>query len=608
MPGLYGLIDQKAEIKKQLNSMGAALRSDWTKIDEDWVDPSDGIGLGRVDLGIFQADQQPLKKNGRVLFVIGEIVNQEELMTMISFPATQADASVKELILTLYEQKGVEAFGLLNGSYAIAIWEIAEKRLTLACDYAGLRPLFYYHSGNRFCFASEIKALLALNWFPRQVEKKAVIDLLGFGFPKAELTLFEKITRLRPGMILIYQNGQLEIKQGFQVRFSPQPSTLNLQEHTENVSHLLDRALLARCRSGSKTGLTLSGGIDTRVLLAACSHLNLKVPTFTYGLNHSRDRKWAKKLSEIAGFTHYAFPLKSDHIKENASVVLERCEGRVDCFQSHGLLLLEMKNWVDIMLLGNGGEYLFSTVSDYYPESPENATDDPYEKYYHFRNSFFKEEDWPKLFRENLQKLKDYPREKLFETLHFYDPLHADQAIDAYWFNDVQMYRTLQGLYMVNHVMEFSEPYFDRDLILYAVSLPLPFRRKRLIQNALLEKYNKKMAFVEGGHLYQQTRVQRFVQKSVTRTVRRLVRYKILDKKMIAKPSSTFSDLHQSIRYPSNRNWIESVLLNNAAKIYEFVHPAYVQDVVKQHMNADTNFTKQINTLMTLELFLQEYM
>jgi asparagine synthase (glutamine-hydrolysing) len=606
MPGLYGLVAYDEDIKAQANLMKNALISDWAKCDGQWVSQEDGIGIGQVDLGIFHHEPLPWVQQDSVLFIIGEIVNQEELIHM-AFPSGKSSANLfNEALLTLFEQKGYQVFEFLNGSFAIAIWKATEKKLILACDYAGFRPLFYYHSGNKFCFASEIKAILALNWFPRQVENKAVLDLLGFGFPQGALTLFEKIIRLQPGMILIYQNGKVELKEGYQVRFAPQPSLLNEEEHVENVGKLFEKALLARIKPNLKTGLTLSGGGDTRLILAACSYLNLSIPTFTYGLNRSRDRERAKNLSKMAGFPHTSFALTEAYIRENASTVLDRCEGRVDCFQSHGLFLTEMRNWVNIMILGNGGEYLFSSVNDYYPESLKNS-EDPYEKYYHFRNTFFKEQEWPKLFRENIRKLKDYPREKMFELLHLYDPINVEHAIDAYWFNDVQMNRTLQGLFMINHVMEFSEPYFDRDLIIYATSLPIQFRKKRMIQNALIEKYNQKMAFVEGGHLYQQPPLQKFVRKTFKRTARRLVRYNIADKKIVARPSATFTDLHRLTRLSSNRKWIESVLLDRNGKIYEFVQPEYIQDIVKKHMSAETNFTKQLNTLMTLELFLQNY-
>ncbi|MAT42399.1 MAG: hypothetical protein CL609_08665 [Anaerolineaceae bacterium] len=607
MPGLYGVIAPDLEIKNQADSMKEMLKSEWSEIDEQWVDQSTGVGLGRIDLGIFQTDVQPIIKKSRIIFLIGEIVNQDELQAKVSKNSSETPISVNEIILILYEQIGFKVFELLNGSFAIAIWEIDQKKLVLACGYAGLRPLFYSISGNRFCFSSEIKALLALNWTPRKVDNRAVIDLLGFGLPQGEITLFNNILRLPAGMILVYQKGKLEIREGFMVRFNPQPSSLTEEEHIKNASYLLEKSLLARFKSGAKMGLTLSGGMDTRVLLAACSHLNLRVPTFTYGQKGSRDKERAKKLSNLVDYPHYSFTLKGNYIKENAAAVLDRCEGRVDCFLSHGLFLQQMRDWVDVMMLGNGGEYLFSSVSDYYSKSTDIIPNQPYETYYHFRNTFFKEEVWPKLFTENIQKIQDYPRQKLFDLLKFYDPINADQAIDAYWFNTVQMNRTLQGLYLINHVLEFSEPYFDRDLILYATSLPIQYRRDRLIQKALLEKYNKSMAYIEGGHLYNESHFQKFVQKSARRVKVRLVRYKLLDKKFIARPSSTFSDLHALTRHSPNRKWIESILLNQTAMLYEFVKPDYVKNLVQQHMNAETNFTKQINTLMTLELFLQQY-
>lgn len=608
MPGIFGLSNPNVNIEHQLNGMSETLISNWTKINEKWVDPSNEFGLGRVGLGIFQPDRQPIIINNRVIFMEGEIVNQKELIDRLG--RTNSDKKVlnnAELVLLLFEKLGLETFKLLNGSFAIVIWEMDTKKLIVVCDYAGLRPVFYFHQGKRFCFASEIKAILSLNWYSPKVDHKAVIDFLAFGFPQGDLTLFENIFRIQPGVILIYQNGHIEIKESFQIRYNPQVSSISDREHQEEVSMLLENSLIKRCKPELKVGLTLSGGMDTRLLLAICNHLDIRIPTFTYGMKNSSDKLRAKKLAGIVGFPHYSYELEKDYVKHNASFILERCEGRVDCFLSHGLLLNQMNETANVMLLGNGGEYLFGVGRDHYSKSLEIIPDQPYETYYRFRNTYLKDVDWNNVLQENLFRLKDRPKEKLFELLDKFDSQNIDNAIDAYLFNIIQMNRTLQGLFMVNHVMEFSQPYFDKDLVQYAISLPFHLRRKRKMHKLLLEKYNAQLASIEGGHLYQENSMHKLIGRNYRRVIRRLVNYKLLDKKYTSRPASTFSDLHYLIRKSPNKEWITGELLNEDARIYEYVKPDYIHKIVNQHMDDIENNTKQINSLMTLELFLQQY-
>lgn len=608
MPGIFGLSNSKVNIQKQLNRMSELLTSDWTKINEKWVDPSNEFGLGRVGLGIFQPDRQPFINNNRVIFMEGEIVNQKELIERLGkLNFDKKLLTDAELVLLLFEKEGLETFKLLNGSFAIVIWEINTQKLILVSDYAGLRPIFYFHQGKQFCFASEIKAILSLNWNSPKVDHRAMIDFLAFGYPQGDLTLFENIFRIQPGTILIYQNGHVELKEFFQIRYHPQVSNKSDREHQEEVSMLLENSLLVRCKPELRVGLTLSGGLDTRLLLAICNHLNLRLPTYTYGSNNSGDQQRAKKLARIVGFPHFSYELEQDYVKQNASFIVERCEGRVDCFLSQGLLLNKMKESSHVMLLGNGGDYLFSVSRDHYPKSLEIIPDQPYETYYRFRNSFFKEVDWANVLQDKLFRLKDRPREKLFELLDKFDSQNIDHAIDAYAFNIIQMNRTLQGLYMVNHIMEFSEPYFDKDLVLCAMSLPFHLRRKRTMHNLLLEQYNSQLASIEGGSLYQESSMHKFIGRNSRRVIRRLVNYKLLDKKFISRPASTFSDLHYLIRKSPNKEWVTGELINKNARIYEYVKPDYINRIVNQHMADIENHTKQINTLMTLELFLQQY-
>jgi asparagine synthase (glutamine-hydrolysing) len=216
MPGLVGFIGDASpeESRTLIESMAAALHPE-PRFRKDLY-ATQGIGLGRVSLGLVNSAPQPIWNEDRSICVVmeGEIYDYQDLKRKLvdrgyQFSSNNNDA---EFILHLYEEKGEDFAFELNGQFAIAIWDQRQQTLILAKDFLGLVPLYYTQFNGHFLFASGVRAILADPSFPRKVDLIAVAQFLTFDHLLDDSTLVEAVKLLPPGTTLTYQHGRVNVK------------------------------------------------------------------------------------------------------------------------------------------------------------------------------------------------------------------------------------------------------------------------------------------------------------------------------------------------------------------------------------------------------------
>jgi hypothetical protein len=174
---------------------------------------ADEVGLAHTRLSIIDLEggHQPIRNEDGTVWVVfnGEIFNYKELQPALSQAGhsfyTRSDT---EVIVHAYEQHGLDFTRHLNGQFAIALWDARRKRLVLARDRVGIRPLFYRREGGRFLFASEVKALLALPGARRALDLRGLGQALTLWAPLAPRTMFEGIFCLPPGHVMVLEGGR----------------------------------------------------------------------------------------------------------------------------------------------------------------------------------------------------------------------------------------------------------------------------------------------------------------------------------------------------------------------------------------------------------------
>ncbi len=291
MCGIVGALDfgGSATDRETLQSMTNALSHRGP--DGEGIEVSGEIGLGHRRLRVIDLStraDQPLWNQRRDLAIVfnGEIYNFRELRRdLVAEGATFRTWSDTEVVLELYAREGEGAVRRLDGMFAFAIWDKRRKRLFLARDRSGKKPLYFYDDGRRFLFSSEIKAILRHPAVSLEPNFEALPFYLTYGYFPQPLTPYKNVTALAPASwMVINTSGGRSAAQRYWTPPSEANGIRRLPEAAERLSPLVRDAVRKRLVSDVPLGAFLSGGLDSTVVVGLMSELTSRpVKTFSIG-------------------------------------------------------------------------------------------------------------------------------------------------------------------------------------------------------------------------------------------------------------------------------------------------------------------------------------
>ncbi len=322
-----------------------------------------GISLGHRRLSIVDlsaSGRQPLTNEDGTVWITfnGEIYNHAQLRTQLERKGhVFRSRTDTESIVHAYEEYGLEFVEHLTGMFALAIWDAARRRLVLARDRLGIKPLYYTAEGNRVRFASEIKALLVDPTLPREVNSQALFELVGFEFTPAPETLFRGIRKLLPGCLLVVEGEAApRIQRYWQLQAKP------IEASPEALSELLERACAEHLMSDVPLGAFLSGGIDSSTVV---SFLSESVPsglkTFALGYREASfsEFEYARKVADHFQTQHWELLIKPVDERAIERAVWHLDEPTTDPSNLPFMLICEeARRFVKVALSGDGGDEL----------------------------------------------------------------------------------------------------------------------------------------------------------------------------------------------------------------------------------------------------------
>lgn len=286
-----------------------------------WISMDRAVGLAHRRLAIIDLSSgaaQPMANVSGDLNVTfnGEIYNfralRRDLQARGHAFRTSSDT---EIILVAYREWGVKCLERLDGMFAFALYDSRSRRLFLARDRAGEKPLYYHKTHNRFVFASELKAIMADPSFTRRLSLEALELYLTFGYVPGNRCMLSGVHKLPPGHAMTYDrsDGTLKIWQYWAL---PEPYSGNLRESdaelTDELDHLLEDSLRSRMVADVPVGILLSGGIDSSLLTAMAARVSAKpVKTFTVcfpGEVKYDEGGFARTIASHFGTTHVELP------------------------------------------------------------------------------------------------------------------------------------------------------------------------------------------------------------------------------------------------------------------------------------------------------------
>lgn len=276
------------------------------------------VSLGAVRLKIIDlhGGDQPmvLEDAGLVIAFNGEIYNHVELRRELEGLGHQFSTHCDtEVVLHAFAQWETACFARLRGMFAVAFWQMRERRLTLARDRMGIKPLYYTLHRGELHFGSELKALFAHPQIPRRLCEKALGYYLMLNYVPTPYTLAEGITKLESGTWLQFQGGRVITGRYWENRFQPRPQAI--EDATAELDRLLSDSIREHLISDVPLGVWASGGLDSSAILHyAAEQSSQKLQTFSISFaGRSFDEsKFFRALAENYGTDHHEFDLNSD--------------------------------------------------------------------------------------------------------------------------------------------------------------------------------------------------------------------------------------------------------------------------------------------------------
>ena len=280
-----------------------------------WSDFHIAIGNNRLKVVDYdEKSNQPFKSsNGKFIVVFnGEIYNFKKLKNKFNLK-TKTDSDT-EVLIELFQKIGVKAFSLLEGMFAVAIYDTVNAKLYLARDIYGVKPLYYHLKKNEFSFCSEIKGIRLINRDYQQNNNNIVNFVKWGALDHSDETWFKDIFSLRPGSFLVLgKNKKIKIVKFYNFKQRIKIKNISDKEAIYTFKNLLEKSIEDQSKTIRSIGTNLSGGVDSSLMSLVLSRNKKEITSYTFGYEEKKydERKYAKKISKnlnIQNFTSICKP------------------------------------------------------------------------------------------------------------------------------------------------------------------------------------------------------------------------------------------------------------------------------------------------------------
>jgi len=579
-----------------------------------------GVALGHNRLSIIDLSdgRQPIYNEDRTKCIIfnGEIYNyldlRKELLSKGHVFSTKSDT---EVILHLYEEKGVECVQDLRGMFAFAIWDEVNRVLFLARDRLGIKPLYYFQDTKWFCFASEIKSLLALDLIDREPNLLSIDQYLTLNYTIGPETMIKGVKKLMPGEYLVFNEGNTILKQYWDFgRILPAKASFGYC--MQKMEALIEESIRIRLMSEVPLGAFLSGGVDSSVIVGVMTKLTGKpVKTFTVGYEdggEDSELAYARIVADHFRTEHHEFILKPRKFMDVVSRVIWHLDEPIAEFATIPLLLLSelSKQHVTVMLSGEGADEIFAgypiyrymNYIDQYQRIPPSVREflfDPLARLLLGNKKSGKYYDWlsqplSRRYLGNGSYLTNKMREKLYsadfkqslngEGVHnliesYYHKVSQKSAIDKMLYLDTKTWLPEDLLIKADKMtmaasIELRVPFLDHKLVEFATSLPSGMKVTVNQSKYIFKKYAEKL----------------------------------LPKSIVYRKKQGFPvPVKQWLRGELNTS-VKEILLESRTRERGIFNHEYVQKMFHIHSSAAEDFSKNLWNLLVLEMWMRLFM
>ena len=354
-----------------------------------WLDDTVALGMRRLSIIDLETGDQPVFNCDRSVIVMmnGELYNYREVRAELEKKAHKfTTKSDTEILPHLYEEYGEGLLEHVNGMYAFSLWDSRRKKLVIARDRFGEKPLYYGVFDDKLIWASEPKAILAHPAVKPELDLNALRHYVSFDYVPAPMSIYKGIHKLPAAHVLTVENGEVKTRRYWDISWNNSPpyeggvaegrgGSLNgdgtLVRKAEELRDLLSDAVRMRLVSDVPLGILLSGGIDSSTVAAfAVQHATERVKTFSIGFEEDSfdESKYARQVARHLNTEHYEDKLSA----ATAGDLISEIGTWLDEPMSDGsliptyLLARFVRKHVTVALGGDGGDELFAGYPMYY--------------------------------------------------------------------------------------------------------------------------------------------------------------------------------------------------------------------------------------------------
>jgi asparagine synthase (glutamine-hydrolysing) len=504
------------------------------------------LAIRRLSIIDLATGDQPLSnETGEVTLVFnGEIYNYRELTAQLRARGhrfkTRSDG---EVIAHLYEEHGADFVRQLNGMFAIALWDDRTKRLILARDRAGEKPLYYWRGSGTLVFASEIKSLFEFPGVSREIDREALAQYFFYGYFPSPRSVYAEIKKLPAGHTMVVERGELRIEPYWQLQNHLRPpgqARVTGREQAEIVEELrgkLREAAISRLVSDVPLGVFLSGGVDSSTLVAVMSELTPgNVNSFSVAFPHKtfNEEPYASRVARRFGTRHHVVNADDQALREAFMFLAEHLDEPVadPAVIPTYLLSKFARSEIKVALSGEGSDELFggypthigARLAEHYLRLPRFLRRQFFDPMARFLPVSAGAVPLGLFLRRFLQHAERNPAERHQIWFGMFNPAELDQLFGPDWrgpkppssavfepltrvlegavfedtvaqmlYLDFRMYLEDNLLVKIDRAsmacsLELRTPFLDHRLIEYAAGLPSRLRVRRFTMKYILKK------------------------------------------------------------------------------------------------------------------------
>lgn len=589
MPGLAGIISPlpKHQNADRLNQMLQAMHQESFYSFGTYFSEAAGLHVGWRCYKGSSSDCLPIRdeRNALVMFFYGENFSE------IKFLKEKNDHS----ILEMFRKNRYGALKLFNGWFYGLILDLKQNEVLMFNDRYGMQRLYYYQDGDSFLFASEAKAILAVKRELRTLDPIGVGEFLTCDSVLENRTLFSGLLTLPGGAAWTFKNARLYKKeQYFQPEEWERQPILEQEEFSQNLENVFERVMPRYLRPGLPIGISLTGGLDTRTIMASIDHGRHKFPCYTFGGMHreSFDVKIAREVAFVCGQKHQVLSLRDDFLSsfsDLAEKTVYISDGCLNACEAYELYLNRLAREVaDVRLTGNYGSEVLRSMRAFKAVLPNRKSVHPdfwhyistamerFERVSHCHDltfTAFKQAPWHGYGRLSIEQSQLIPRTPFM-----------DNELVGLMYQAPQSAR--KSSHTTTHLIERRTPQLAQirtDRALHRGSRNLSATINYVLSRALFK-----------ADYYCKSGMPQWLEQ-----LHYFIRPLQLERLVLGRHRFTFS-----------RGWLRNelaayvkhILLDPLTASRSHVNPPYIETIVCRHIKGDRNYTNEIEKLITLEL------